>query len=118
MPPPSCVPRGSAIGWREAESCDDDLERLDRAAVHHPYACPVHDFQRISLSEKEDGALAGVSRRPDRLYQSFDEQGRPVAKEPGHGIGVRSIAAYCEKHGAYCIYEVSDGLFEVYITHM
>ena len=62
-----------------------------------------------------------VMFRVSNPYQgevSFDEQGRPVAKEPGHGIGVRSIEAYCEKHSAYCDYEVSDGLFEVYITHV
>ena len=62
-----------------------------------------------------------VMFRVSNPYQgevSFDEQGRPLAKADGHGIGVRSIEAYCEKHGAYCTYEVSDGLFEVYITHM
>ena len=62
-----------------------------------------------------------VMFRVSNPYQgevSFDEQGRPLAKADGHGIGVRSIEAYCEKHGAYCTYEVNDGLFEVYITHM
>ena len=47
----------------------------------------------------------------------FDEQGRPVAKDPGHGIGIRSIAAYCKKHGASCDFELNDGWFEVYIAH-
>ncbi len=62
-----------------------------------------------------------VMFRVSNPYQGevpFDEQGYPIAKEPGHGVGVRSIAAYCEKHGAFCDYEVSDGLFEVYITHV
>lgn len=45
----------------------------------------------------------------------FDEQGRPLAKEPGHGLGVRSIEAYCGKHDAYCDYNAKDGWFEVSI---
>ena len=49
---------------------------------------------------------------------SFDEQGRPVAKEPGHGVGVRSIDAYCKKHGAYCTYEAEDGWFTVDFVHV
>ena len=46
---------------------------------------------------------------------AFDGQGRPLAKKPGHGLGVRSIEAYCEKHGAYCDYEAADGWFRVSI---
>lgn len=61
-----------------------------------------------------------VMFRVSNPYQgevAFDRQGCPITKEPDHGIGTRSIAAYCEKHNAYCAYEVRDGLFEAYITH-
>ena len=55
---------------------------------------------------------------PYRGEVSFDEQGRPLAKADGHGIGVRSIEAYCEKHGAFCDYAAKDGWFDVCITHV
>ena len=48
----------------------------------------------------------------------FDEHGRPIAKTPGHGVGIRSIEAYCEKHGAYSTYQAKDGWFSVDIVHV
>lgn len=41
----------------------------------------------------------------------FDDEGRPVALEKGHGFGTASIAAYCEKHGAFCDYAAENGWF-------
>jgi len=46
----------------------------------------------------------------------FDQAGLPVARDPGHGIGTRSIAAFCEKHDAYCAYEAKDGWFHLKIA--
>lgn len=41
----------------------------------------------------------------------FDDEGRPIAPKRGHGLGTASIAAYCEKHGAFCEYSAVDGWF-------
>lgn len=46
----------------------------------------------------------------------FDDRGRPMAAGPDHGIGTRSIAAYCEKHGAYCDYKAENGWFTIQIV--
>ena len=46
---------------------------------------------------------------------SFDAHGLPVAAHRGHGIGTRSIAAFCEKHGAVCSYEEKDGWFKIQV---
>jgi len=46
----------------------------------------------------------------------FDKAGLPVACDPGHGIGTRSIAAFCQKHGAHCVYEAKDGWFRLKIA--
>ncbi len=46
----------------------------------------------------------------------FDEAGQPVAQTPGHGIGTRSISAFCEKHDACCVYETRDGWFHLKIA--
>jgi len=46
----------------------------------------------------------------------FDRNGCPVAGVPSHGIGTRSIAAYCEKHGAACRYKAAEGWFSIQIV--
>jgi len=46
----------------------------------------------------------------------FDGSGLPISPAQGHGIGVHSIAAFCEKHGAACLFEVRDGWFKLTIT--
>ncbi|MBQ9647038.1 MAG: sensor histidine kinase, partial [Oscillospiraceae bacterium] len=46
----------------------------------------------------------------------FDSDGLPVSPVDGHGLGTRSIAAYCEKHDAMCAYSAEDGWFTVQIT--
>lgn len=48
----------------------------------------------------------------------FDAAGRPVSREKGHGIGTRSIAAFCEKHGAHCEYKADKGMFSLRILVM
>ena len=46
----------------------------------------------------------------------FDSEGRPVASEKGHGLGAASIAAYCEKHGAFCDYAAENGWFTMRVV--
>lgn len=44
----------------------------------------------------------------------FDEQGLPVAKEQGHGMGVQSVAAFCAKYDAvYQFTQEEDGSFRL-----
>ena len=45
----------------------------------------------------------------------FDEQGLPVASQEGHGLGVRSIAAFCEKNHALCTYQAQDNRFTLQV---
>lgn len=46
----------------------------------------------------------------------FDDDGFPISPVDGHGLGTRSIAAYCEKHDAMCAYTAEGGWFTVQIT--
>ena len=46
----------------------------------------------------------------------LDENGMPVAGGRGHGIGTRSIAAFCENHGAVCSYKAEDGWFRMQVV--
>lgn len=47
---------------------------------------------------------------------SFDENGRPLSFEEGHGIGTRSIMAFCEKYGAELDYKTKNGWFYLRIV--
>jgi len=50
---------------------------------------------------------------PYRGTIRFNKAGQPTAQTPGHGIGSRSISAFCEKHDACCAYETRDGWFRL-----
>ena len=41
----------------------------------------------------------------------FDSNGLPVAQRKGHGRGVQSISAFCQKNGAVCQFDLIDGWF-------
>lgn len=41
----------------------------------------------------------------------FDNNGFPVTEQDGHGLGMRSVRAYCRKHDAECTMRITDGWF-------
>lgn len=41
----------------------------------------------------------------------FSEDGAPLSKEKEHGIGTRSIMAFCKKHNAFCSFSLEHGWF-------
>lgn len=43
----------------------------------------------------------------------FDKSGLPMAKLDGHGMGVQSISAFCQKNGAVCQFDLTDGWFRL-----
>jgi len=45
----------------------------------------------------------------------FDEKGIPVTHEEGHGIGTRSIVAFCEKYNSYYNFEAKEDTFVLQI---
>ena len=45
----------------------------------------------------------------------FDRHGHPSATEDEHGIGTRSIVAFCDKYNADLNYKVKDGWFHIRI---
>lgn len=46
----------------------------------------------------------------------FDSEGKPVSTEEGHGNGIRSIAAFCNKYNAYYEYKAENGWFTFWIV--
>ena len=47
---------------------------------------------------------------------SLDENGIPTSTKNGHGIGIRSILAWCEKNDAVCDFKTRDGWFTIRIV--
>lgn len=46
----------------------------------------------------------------------FGDDCIPISHKPGHGLGTRSIAAFCEKHGAYYEFKAEDKKFSLRIV--
>ena len=46
----------------------------------------------------------------------FSQDGIPLSKEKEHGIGVRSIMAFCNKHNAFCTFSSDGGWFTLKIV--
>lgn len=78
-----------------------------------------------SLPEGERKIVCKCINRPQLMFEvantyagkvSFDARGLPAAAHQGHGIGTRSIAAFCEKHGATCFYEAENGWFKMRVV--
>ena len=53
---------------------------------------------------------------PYRGSIMLDENGIPTSGEEGHGIGISSMLALCEKHHAVCDFKIRDGWFAVRIV--
>lgn len=47
---------------------------------------------------------------------AFSEFGLPLSSEEGHGIGTRSIMAFCKKYNALCTFKAESGWFHLRIV--
>ena len=45
----------------------------------------------------------------------FSKDKLPLASKKGHGFGTRSIAAFCKKHDAFCVFDAKNDWFTVKI---
>ena len=75
-----------------------------------------------ALPESKRKIICKCINRPQLMFEvantyagevRFDANGLPLSERRGHGIGTRSIAAFCEKHGASCAYSARDGWFRI-----
>ena len=60
-------------------------------------------------------ALQQISNRFDGVVE-FDKDGLPISRQEGHGFGTRSIAAFCEKYGAFYEFKATRDTFYLRIT--
>ena len=78
-----------------------------------------------ALPEEQRELVCTCISRPSLMFEianpyqgtiRFDDHGMPQAQTPGHGIGIRSISAFCEKHDACLVCETRDGWFHLKIA--
>ena len=79
-------------------------------ALHAVQALPV-EKRRLSCKVIGRPTLMIEIANPTAGPVPFDDQGLPVAAEAGHGLGIRSITAFCQKYAFLCHFEVKDGWF-------
>ena len=61
------------------------------------------------------GVMLEISN-PCAAAVTFDSNGLPVAQREGHGLGVQSISAFCQKTGAVCQFSLTGGWFQLRLT--
>ncbi len=84
-------------------------------AIHACAALPEGQRELVCTCISHPSLMFEIAN-PYRGTIRFDEHGQPMAQAIGHGIGTRSIAAFCEKHDACCAYETRDGWFHLKIA--
>ena len=80
----------------------------------------IHACQPLPPEERQISCK--VIARPSLMIEianpvagavEFDSQGLPAAAGEGHGLGTRSIAAFCQKHGFLHHFAAKDGWFRL-----
>ncbi len=84
-------------------------------AIHACAALPQVQREIVCTCISRPSLMFEIAN-PYRGDIRFDKAGLPVARVAGHGVGTRSISAFCEKHDACCIYETKAGWFHVRVA--
>lgn len=84
-------------------------------AIHACQSLPEGKRSIICKCVTSPGFVFEIANTCDGSVQ-LDPKGNPVAKEKGHGIGTRSIAAFVKKYDGLCVYQVDNGWFRLQIA--
>ena len=123
----ACFGQAGRQGIRvEAELALDETLPVDEAELAMVFANAlenaIHACQ--ALPEGERVLRCKAISRPGLMLEvanpcagpvDFDGEGLPLSEKTGHGLGSRSIRAFCQKHGALCRFEYRDGWFTLRI---
>ena len=123
----ACFGQAGRQGIRvEAELTLDETLPVDEAELAMVFANAlenaIHACQ--ALPEGERVLRCKAISRPGLMLEvanpcagpvDFDGEGLPLSEKTGHGLGSRSIRAFCQKHGALCRFEYRDGWFTLRI---
>lgn len=84
-------------------------------AIHACEKLPPEERRILCKCISRPGLMLEVAN-PYSGEVCFDADGRPVAQAQGHGVGTRSIAAFCQKHGAMVSYRAENHWFRVQLA--
>lgn len=79
-------------------------------AIHANLALPQDQRQIHCRMMGSPSVMLEISN-PCTGEITFDSNGLPVSQREGHGLGVQSISAFCQKTGAVCQFDLTDGWF-------
>lgn len=91
------------------------LSNLIENAIHASLR-ELPDQRQISvLVLRQDTVLNLLVRNQFSGQVEFNQEGLPVTHEPGHGLGMRSLARFRDKYGASLLCRVKNGQFSTYL---
>lgn len=83
-------------------------------AIHAAMECPAGK-RKIWVRGTQTPTLMLEVANTAKTQPALGEDGLPMANREGHGVGSRSIAAFCKKNGAQYQYSGEDGVFRLRI---
>lgn len=67
----------------------------------------------IRFTSRHIGRLVLEISNPCKASIILDENGYPVSKEKGHGVGTKSVLAFANEYKAEIMYQIENGIFRV-----
>ncbi len=98
------------LTFSDTELCSLLSNALENA-IHATLVIPDSDKRHIKLRIYSKNNKLCVDIRNSYQTQPLFDRGLPVAKEPEHGFGTRSIAHIIDKHGGVYQFTAKDGWF-------
>ena len=74
---------------------------------------PKNTAPYLRFTCRSVGRLLLEMENPCAEDTALDENGYPVAREEGHGIGSRSVIAFAKKYDGELLYKIENGVFRV-----
>ena len=89
------------------------VSNLLENALHACKKVPEGEKRIILFRALFTGQLLLEMENPYAGHVNLDENGYPVSKEAGHGIGTKSVIAFIEKQNGQLAYSTENGVFRV-----
>lgn len=107
----SCdVPRDLPVNVLEfAGVCANAIENAAAACADQL----AGEYRRIAVRIVSEPRLALEVENTCSKMVPLNAEGLPESQRPGHGVGMRSIAAFAERYGAHLACETAEGMFRL-----
>lgn len=89
------------------------VSNLMENAIQACEKLPPNKAPWLRFSCRSVGRLLLEMENPCAEGVALDESGYPIAREKGHGIGSKSVAAFAKEYDGELLYKVENGVFQV-----